>query len=191
MAAYTVVGGDRACAGGVLTATPRTGRWLPTSPPADRIGRHHRLDPVPHRISDQQPTGTSGRLTSPSKRHVLVSTSLTHAETGLNDYFNSPDWEPTQDQPEEELGTDDGDASDEDDLGWDLEDDGDEREENWEETASGDDDPDGNPVVPATTDTADADKSSAQLRRRVGTREGSRRVDLVDGLPGGRSALVR
>jgi len=89
----------------------------------------------------------------------LVSTSLTHAETGLGDYFNSLDGEPTQDQPEEELGTDDGleddgDASDEDDLGWDLEDDGDEREENWEETASGDAAPDGTPVVSANaTDT--------------------------------------
>lgn len=78
----------------------------------------------------------------------LVSTSLTHVETGLGDYFNSTEWKPPQSQPDEELGTDDGlvdegDAADEDDLDWDPEDDGDEREENGEETGGGDDDPGG------------------------------------------------
>lgn len=88
----------------------------------------------------------------------LVSTSLTHVETGLNDYFNSPEWQPPQDQPEEEPGTEDGleadrDAAHEADPDWDLEDDGDEHEKKWEQTADGDDDPDDTPVTPASTDT--------------------------------------
>ncbi|MDH6522044.1 serine protease [Streptomyces sp. SAI-090] len=86
----------------------------------------------------------------------LVSTSLTHVETGLGDYFNSTEWKPPQSQPDEELGTDDGlvdegDAADEDDLDWDLEDDGDEREENGEETGGGDDEPGGTADAPAGT----------------------------------------
>ncbi|MDW8478393.1 serine protease [Streptomyces scabiei] len=93
----------------------------------------------------------------------LVSTSLTHVETGLGDYFDSPEQQPSRDEPEEEPGAndgpdedgldDDGEASDEDDLDRDQEDDGDEQEENWEETADGDDDPDRTPVAPAAAGT--------------------------------------
>ncbi|NUK17675.1 S1 family peptidase [Streptomyces lunaelactis] len=90
----------------------------------------------------------------------LVSTSLTHVETGLGDYFNSTEWKPPQSQPDEEPGTDDGlvddgDAADEDDLDWDPEDDGDGREENGEETGGGDDDPGGiaDPPVGTTSPT--------------------------------------
>ncbi|MEU8849744.1 serine protease [Streptomyces sp. NPDC048564] len=85
----------------------------------------------------------------------LVTTSLTHVETGLNDYFNSPDWQPPRDQPEEEPETDDGpeaDAADDDDPSWDLEGDGYELQEDRAEMADGDDGPDDARVVPASAD---------------------------------------
>lgn len=81
----------------------------------------------------------------------LVSTSLTHVETGLGDFFDSPEQQPSRDEPEEEPGADDGgDASGGNDLDWDQEDDGDEQQENWEETADGDDDPDRTSAAPGT-----------------------------------------
>ncbi|MFH8663083.1 trypsin-like peptidase domain-containing protein [Streptomyces afghaniensis] len=86
----------------------------------------------------------------------LVSTSLTHVETGLGDYFNSPECQPPRDPPAEEPEADDGlkddgDASDEDDLDWDPADDG-ERDENREVAADGDGDPADATVVPASAD---------------------------------------
>ncbi|MFI7414037.1 hypothetical protein ACIBU0_35855 [Streptomyces sp. NPDC049627] len=79
----------------------------------------------------------------------LVSASLTHLETGLDDYFNSPDWEPPHRPPETEDGLEDA----VDDPGHeepDREPD-DAGEEEDRVSADGEDDPVGPPVDPAGT----------------------------------------
>ncbi|MEU1107251.1 hypothetical protein ABZ408_40935 [Streptomyces tibetensis] len=83
----------------------------------------------------------------------LVTTTLTHVETGLGEYFNSPEWQPPRDELAEEPETDDGLKDDgnasEDDLNWDPDDDG-EREENRQVAADGDGDPAAATVLPAS-----------------------------------------
>ncbi|MGW7673921.1 hypothetical protein ACWGJX_43705 [Streptomyces sp. NPDC054775] len=77
----------------------------------------------------------------------LASTSLTHLETGLNDFFNFPEWAPPAQYPEDQAGPDEGlnDIEDpsEDESACDPKKEDDE--------ASEGDDPDATPVVPAAT----------------------------------------
>jgi hypothetical protein len=93
----------------------------------------------------------------------LVSASLTHLETGLDDYFNSPEWVPPHRQPETEDGLeDDVDEPGDEEPDWDPDDAA--GEEETRETVDGEDDPADPPVDRARTTETPAPRPTVVVR---------------------------
>jgi hypothetical protein len=92
----------------------------------------------------------------------LVTASLTHLETGFDDYFNSPDWVPPHEPETEDDLEDDFDEPVDEEPDWDPDDDADAEQDR--ESADGEDDPAEPSVDPAGTTEAPAPRPTVIVR---------------------------